>query len=311
MRAQIHIGSQFRIYRDDLKHPHISGNKLHKLKPYFEFAKQQGIRRIISMGGAYSNHLHALAYACKQAKLESIGIIRREKGGPLTPTLKDCQQWGMALHYCPRGSFRNIATKIHEAQLSSEFLDLARLTELEELREIGILSESHSSSHALTAQGSDTLVIGEGGSSVAAIHSIKDAYSEIFADRQYQNITHAVCSIGTGATLAGLRLAAPENVQVIGIQAVAEGDASLKRIQSWIGEPNMLSIIEGHLGGFAKMPKDYLKFIKNFELRNQIPLDPVYNGKVLYQLNQMLAQGYFLETDKVLIIHTGGLQGKR
>lgn len=163
----------------------------------------------------------------------------------------------------------------------------------------------------------DTLVIPEGGSNLMAIESLADAYRPIFTQALYQDVTHVVCATGTGATVAGLQKAAPSNVQVIGVQVVAEGSATIKRIGKWLeGDSTMqhlqnLNIVPGHLGGFARMPSELLAFIRDFEAEQNIPLDPIYNGKVLFKLSKMSNEGFFRKNDKVLVIHTGGLQGRR
>jgi 1-aminocyclopropane-1-carboxylate deaminase len=288
------------IYRDDLNHPQISGNKLHKLKPYLDFAKSKGINSIISMGGAYSNHLHALAFACQQRQIQLTALVRGETPNSLSNTLRDCQNWGMKILFCPRKQYRELADKIHESQLEFEFL----------------FSDNDAITPALNAVLPDTttslhsLIIGEGGSGYSAIESLAEAYKAIFSAPESQTVTHAICATGTGATLAGLRLAAPEHIKVIGIQTVAEGDATKTRIEQWIGEHLNLKIIEGHLGGFAKMPQHFLTFIDQFEQQSGVPLDPVYNGKVLFKLKQMIDAGEFRASDQLLVLHTGGLQGK-
>ena len=123
-----------------------------------------------------------------------------------------------------------------------------------------------------------------------------------------------MCATGTGATLAGLYKAAPDSIDVIGVQAVAEGDATLARIQGWLGAKETvprLTIQEGHLGRFAKIPAKLMTFIHDFERQYNIPLDPVYTGKVMFKLSNMIEAGYFNSEDKILFVHTGGLQGKR
>jgi len=156
-------------------------------------------------------------------------------------------------------------------------------------------------------------VIPEGGGNALAIDSLANAYKPLF---EGQNFTHAVCATGTGATVAGLRKAAPKQVSIIGVQAVAEAEATLERIKHWLGNSverdyGKLNIVEGHLGGFAKMSAELLNFIAEFEQQNNIPLDPVYNGKVLFALSKMFDIEKLGGNDKVLVIHTGGLQGKR
>jgi 1-aminocyclopropane-1-carboxylate deaminase len=284
--------SQLLIYRDDLSHPIISGNKLHKLKPNITFAKSQGYDAILSFGGAYSNHLHALAWACKIAGLASIGLVRGELHSELTPALSDCKKWGMQLLPIERKTYRNIQKTLLAGGTAS-LVDAGLPNSLAEIAQ-------------------NSLVLAEGGSNLLAIESVAQAYRPIFSDPQYKNITHAVCATGTGATLAGLYKAAPEGVKVIGIQAVAEGDATIDRIRNWLGnELSNLSVVAGHLGGFAKTPNELLEFMEEFETEHNIPLDPIYNGKVMFKLTQMAKQDYFAKTDRVLVIHTGGLQGLR
>ena len=99
---------------------------------------------------------------------------------------------------------------------------------------------------------------------------------------------------------------------MIGIQAVAEYQATNERIHHWLGEiPINLSIKEGHLGGFGKQPSQLIQFIEKFEDDYGIPLDPIYNGKAMFKISKMIAAGYFQAKHKILYIHTGGLQGRR
>ena len=293
---------QLLIYRDDQNHPTVSGNKLHKLAPNLRLAKQLGCETIVSFGGAYSNHLHALAWACKDQGIASVGLIRGELHQQLTPTLEDCQIWGMRLIPVQRKTYRDLQETLRAQSgpcLAQKLLpkSIAQLP-------------------------ANTLVIPEGGSNILAIESLAEAYQPIFAQAQYHDVSHVACATGTGATLAGLHKAAPKNVSVIGVQAVAEGRATIERIHGWLNtdspclessnpELSNLSIVPGHLGGFAKMPVELLEFISQFELQHNIPLDPIYNGKVAFKLSQMDKEGFFKDKDKVLMIHTGGLQGVR
>jgi len=190
------------IFRDDLYHPTVSGNKLHKLSPNIELAQARNCSAMLSFGGPYSNHLHALAFACKEQGLASIGIIRGELHKNLTPTLNDCKEWGMRLVACQRKEYRRFCESL--SSLKQPCLD----------SETGLPTFSDLPT--------STLVLPEGGSNFIAIQSVADAYRRIFCLNDCQSVTHAVCAVGTGATVAGLRLAAPSNIEVIGIQAVAE-----------------------------------------------------------------------------------------
>ena len=285
-------GVQIIVFRDDLNHATISGNKLHKLAPNVELAKARKCSTILSFGGPYPNHLHALAWACKESGLKSIGIIRGELHSSLTPTLDDCKSWGMRLIPSSRKDYREhqeILSLAVEPYLASE-LALAHLSD----------------------DAQNTLVIPEGGSNTLAIDSLSNAYREIFESPNYQNVTHAICATGTGATLAGLYKASPRTLKIVGIQAVAEQGATLQRIHRWLDEtPSNLTIEQGHLGGFGKTPVELLKFVEKFETTFKLPLDLMYNGKAMLKISRMIDAGYFKKTDKVLFINTGGLQGKR
>lgn len=284
--------TQFQFYRDDLNHPVVSGNKLHKLAPNLVMAQQRGCDTVLSFGGAYSNHLHALAWACREQGLSSIGLVRGELLSQLTPTLTDCQAWGMRLVPIQRKTYRQLQTKL--SAIGGNCL-------AHELLPPSIIKAPN-----------NALVIPEGGSNHIAIDSLANAYRPIFSQEKYQNITHLVCATGTGATLAGLYKAAPEHINIIGVQAVAEGDATIERIHNWLGErPKNVSIVAGHLGGFGKIPSTLTTFINAFEAQQGVPLDPVYNGKVMLKLWQLTEQCFFTADDKVLVLHTGGLQGKR
>lgn len=281
------------VLRDDLNHPFVSGNKLHKLAPNIEYANDRNCSTILSFGGPYSNHLHALAWACHDTGLASIGIVRGELHEELTPTLRDCQSWGMTLVPSSRKDYREnqtILAKHASPCLASEVsIQLPSDTRLD-----------------------NTLIIPEGGSNTAAIESLSLAYGRAFTQPECQSITHVICATGTGATLAGILNAAPTQLNVIGVQAVSEGQATLDRIQQWLCVKHKnLNIEAGHLGGFGKTPDELLEFINDFEAEHNIPLDQIYNGKAMLTLSKMVAANEFKPTDKILFIHTGGLQGKR
>ena len=285
--------NQILIHRDDLNHAQISGNKLHKLKPSIAAAHKNGADVLVSFGGPYSNHLHALAYAGHIHGFKTVGIIRGELQDNLTPTQIDCKAWGMRLIGIPRSVFRLCRDKINYDSQSQALGDATSL-----VPEFNYMHNAY--------------LIPEGGSHQDAIISLKAAYQDILNRQEYLDITHAVCATGTGATVAGLSLAAPPNVKVLGIQAVAEGEATIERIRSWLNHrPSNLSILPGHLGGFAKTPDRLLSFIAEFESQRDIPLDPIYNGKALFHLQHLFDNNYFKVDDRVLVIHTGGLQGRR
>lgn len=289
------FGINVLVFRDDLNHQTLSGNKLHKLTPNIQIAIEHDCSNVLSFGGPYSNHLHALAWACKEAGLQSIGVVRGELATSLTPTLSDCQQWGMQLIPLSRKQYRVYQELLQQAPEAC-LLNQLNFTQISEKVECS----------------NKTLVVPEGGSNLVAINSLRNAYARVFDAVQGQGVTHAVCATGTGATLSGLYQAAPKQVEIIGMQAVAEQGATLRRIQNWIDfTPARLTIEECHLGGFGKIPSEIIEFIDEFERLYGVPLDPIYTGKAIYKLSKMIESGRFKQSDKILFIHTGGLQGKR
>ena len=288
-------GLEVIVFRDDLNHATVSGNKLHKLAPNIEHAKALGCSTVLSFGGPYSNHLHALSWACKESSLSSIGFVRGELHDELTPTLSDCQKWGMQLVPLSRKVYRQCQETL------SAFAGPCLASDVD----LGGVLQGFDDLQSM-------LIVPEGGSNLIAIDSLSKAYRAIFNSVECQGITHAVCATGTGATVAGLYHAASESIDVIGIQAVAEGDATIERVKSWLsGSVARLTIQEGHLGRFGKMPPELITFMDEFEAQYHIPLDPVYTGKVMFKLFEMIESNYFKATDKILFIHTGGLQGKK
>ena len=288
-------GIKLIIYRDDLNHPTVSGNKLHKLLPNIKLARDKEVSQILSFGGAFSNHLHALAWACKESGLQSIGVVRGELHVPLTPTLKDCEEWGMKLLPISRKAYREYQEQLRSFAAPCSISEL----NLNQISQDVIVDEN-------------TLVLPEGGSNKIAIQSLANAYDKVFTKTDCKNITHAVCATGTGATLAGLYKAAPNNINLIGMQAVAEQDATIDRINSWLGcDASRITIEESHLGRFAKTTAGLMEFIDNFEAQMNIVLEPVYTGKAMLKLIEMIEANYFKQGDEILFIHTGGLQGKR
>jgi len=307
-------GIEVVVYRDDVNHDVVSGNKLHKLTPNIARAKERNHTAVLSFGGPYSNHLHALAWACKEAGLMSIGVVRGELHRSLTPTLQDCQKWGMKLIAAPRQAYRDCLNLLPTDDSLSLVNDCAIKPILSSLINKELNKEELNNDTLSAIQFDRTLVIPEGGSNMLAIASLKNAYRSVFNALDGQGITHAVCATGTGATLAGLYKSAPESVSVIGVQAVAEGGATLQRIRTWLDctdTPSRLTLYEGHLGRFAKMTPELVSFMSEFEAQYKIPLDPVYTGKVMLGLSKMIEAGRFNASDKILFIHTGGLQGKR
>ncbi len=261
------------LKRDDLLHPIISGNKWRKLKYILNHALSLNADTIISMGGAYSNHLHALAYTGKLLGLKTIGLIRGERGDSLTPALLDMQQWGMELRFVSRSDYRLLR---HYKQLPDLKLNQYWLP--------------------------------EGGAETLALKGVAELVYEI--DRDY-DLLCVPC--GTGTTLAGLVNAVPDNVKVMGFAALKHAEFLNHDVNALlpVQRNNWQINLNYHFGGFAKTNAELLAFIQQFEADTQIPLEPVYTGKMLYAIYDLIKKQVFQANQRIIAVHTGGLQGNR
>ncbi len=270
-------GIELWLKRDDLIHPIISGNKWRKLKYCIDEALTLNADTLVSMGGAYSNHLHALAYAGKQLGLKTKGFIRGEQVTPTNPTVLDLLDWGMALEYVSRSDYRELRT-IKDGQL---FPSLAP----------------------------SSYWIPEGGASHFALQGVAELVSEISI-----NFDVFCVPCGTGTTLAGLLMRDIQPTRILGFAALKNAAFLIKEVKQLLPQPtnNTWSInLEYHCGGFAKVTPELRQFIQAFGQTTGILLDPVYTGKMLYGIYDLIKQGHFTAGQKLLALHTGGLQGRR
>lgn len=264
------------IKRDDLLHPIISGNKWRKLKYNLNAALSSGADTLISMGGTYSNHLHALAYVGMRLNLKTIGIIRSEQPASLTPTLQDMANWGMELHFISRSEYRQYRHYKHWQDLPDGNTKLYWLP--------------------------------EGGANAYALQGIADLMTEIDIDFD------TVCvACGTGATLAGLIEAALETTSVLGFAALKKAAFLQADVQSFLtaDRHNWDILLDYHQGGFARITPTLTQFMIEFSQKTAIPLEPVYTGKMLFGLYDLITKGYFKPGQRIVALHTGGLQGNR
>jgi 1-aminocyclopropane-1-carboxylate deaminase len=264
------------IKRDDLIHPVISGNKWRKLKYNLDHALSLGADTLISMGGTYSNHLHALAYLGKILGLKTIGIIRGERPNPLTPTLQDMADWGMELRFVSRSDYRNYRNYKHWQGLP------------------GIKPNQY--------------WLPEGGASALALKGIAGLVDEI--DIPY-DVLCVAC--GTGATMAGLITAVDAKKSVLGFVALKNAHFLQNDVQSFLNRDydNGKLFQDYHCGGFAKTKPALVHFMNQFEQLTLIPLEPVYTAKMLYGLYELIKTNYFKPGQRIIALHTGGLQGNR
>ena len=277
-------GVNLLIKREDLLHPFVSGNKFRKLKYNLVEAKRQNASRLITFGGAYSNHILAVAAAGYENNFQTTGIIRGEETQPLNPTLAKAQNsFGMKLYYANRSSYR---TKSKEDDLL----------------------------HMLGINCRHTYIIPEGGTNTLAVKGCAEIVEDLQIDPDF-----ICCSCGTGGTLAGIICAVNAKTKVTGFSAL-KGDFLKDDIEKLVNacnnnkHDNNKSInwevnTDFHFGGYAKFNDRLIEFINHFRTSHGIPLDPIYTGKMMYGIYALMKSGYFKKGDTVLAIHTGGLQG--
>ncbi len=262
--------------RDDLLHPVISGNKWRKLKYILDHALSLGADTLISMGGAYSNHLHALAYTGKVLGLKTVGLVRGEQPETLTPSLLDMKAWGMELRFVSRSDYR--------------------------------LLRQYKNHHDLPGIEPRQYWLPEGGASGLALKGVAELVAEIAIS--YDTIC---LPCGTGTTLAGIVDAAPEQVSVLGFAALKSAGFLTAEVAAMLSHPrnNWRINLDYHFGGFAKSNAELSAFIEDFELKTTLPLEPVYTGKMMYAIYDLIKKDYFKPGQRIIAVHTGGLQGKR
>jgi 1-aminocyclopropane-1-carboxylate deaminase len=262
------------IKRDDLIHSIVSGNKWRKLKYLIEDAQNKGCERLISMGGNWSNHLHALAYAGKQFGMTTEAFVRAHPEQPITATLKDCKHWDMKLRFTSRKEYAA-------------------------LREKSAWNEFHKTIP-------DSYWIVEGGYSELAIRGVKDMRPEVEVEYDYIFV-----GCGSGATLCGLVKAFPKS-QIVGVAAFSGAEYLQQTLSHYLGHADNWRLdTEHHCGGFAKSSNDLERLQSQLEADNCFQLDRVYNAKTFLALQTAIMKERIPKNSKVLVLHTGGLQGNR
>ena len=262
------------IKREDLIHPFVSGNKFRKLKYNLLQAKAEKKSKLITFGGAFSNHIAAVAFAGKENNFATIGIIRGEELASKiseNPTLTFAQNCGMKFEFVTREVYKTKTT----------------LTFIEGLE------ERHGNFY----------LVPEGGTNS---HAVKGC-EEILTDVDY-DFTHICCAIGTGGTISGLINSANSNQKIIGFPAL-KGDFLSDDIRKFVTNSNWELQLDYHFGGYAKINEELIRFINDFYKQTNIPLDPVYTGKMMFGILDLINKGYFPKGAKIIAIHTGGLQG--
>ena len=261
------------VKREDLIHPLISGNKYRKLKYNLIVAKQQGFDTLLTFGGAFSNHIAATAYAGRLHGLKTIGIIRGEELSEKwaeNHTLKLAHEHGMQFKFISRDAYRDKYSEASKKEWQSEF--------------------------------GSYYLLPEGGSNNLAVQGCQEILTS--DDDSFD----VICSsVGTGGTIAGIINSAHQNQIVLGFSAL-KGDFLKEDIRNFTTKENWHLQTDYHFGGYAKVSEAFIHFINEFKLKTQIPLDPIYTGKLLYGILDLVKKDHFKPKTKILAIHTGGLQ---
>ncbi|BBB26528.1 1-aminocyclopropane-1-carboxylate deaminase/D-cysteine desulfhydrase [Amphritea japonica] len=274
-------GVRLDLLRLDRVHPMISGNKWFKLKYAFEAVLRSDCQRVLSFGGAWSNHIHALAFAGRERGVETIAVIRGDEPVKLSDTLQDAQRWGMSLEFVSRAQYRN---KYDEVFLQS-----------------------------LRARYGEFHLLPEGGSGEWVVAGCR----EILSLCDIADYDLVCCACGTGGTLAGLIAGKPKGLAVLGVPVLKGGDFLYQDIRNilfraGVDDPGGWELdLEGHEGGYAKITPALALSMRYFFEATGVELEPVYTGKAFLALQRKLSAGELAWGSRVLLIHTGGMQGLR
>jgi 1-aminocyclopropane-1-carboxylate deaminase len=270
------------VLRLDKIHPVISGNKWFKLRYYLEEAKELHKKKIVTFGGAWSNHILATAAACQLYGLQATGMIRGDEATDLSPTLKRARAMGMRLIFLSR----------------------------EEYRLKKIPDEINNTDHYFISEG------GYGSPGAAGAATISEYMGK-------ENYSHICCATGTGTMLAGLTLSGSEQNNFLGISVMKNNFELKAQVRSLLpaNKMNFDIVHDYHFGGYARYaqltessghPEDkpgLIQFMNEFYRLTSIPTDFVYTGKLFYAITDLIARDYFPTGSRLLLIHSGGLQG--
>ncbi|URC14677.1 1-aminocyclopropane-1-carboxylate deaminase/D-cysteine desulfhydrase [Flavobacterium sp. B183] len=267
-------GITLTIKREDLIHPFVSGNKFRKLKYNLLQAKTEHQETLLTFGGAFSNHIAAVAYAGKEKGFRTIGIIRGEELFDKieeNPTLKFAQENGMQFEFVTREEYRHKNEDSFIEKLKDKF--------------------------------DDFYLVPEGGTNELAVKGCEEILTEEDAIFDF-----VCCAVGTGGTISGLINSALPNQKILGFPAL-KGDFLTDEIRIFAKKDNWDLISDYHFGGYGKVNLELIEFINTFFEETKVPLDPIYTGKMVFGVIDLIHKNYFPEHSRILLIHTGGLQG--
>lgn len=277
-------GVQVAVLRLDRIDPLISGNKWFKLTEHVRAACAAGAEGLISLGGAHSNHLHALAAAGRRFGFTTVGLLRGH--AQHTPTTRDLEGYGMHLHWLGFAGYR----ARHEPGFWGPWL----------------------------AQYPHLHPVPEGGGGLAGAlgcEALVTSVREQLATIGWGGYDGWWLAAGTGTTLAGVALAESAGCRVYGALAVPEGHGVAPNIAAIVQAAGRatcaVELLDASRGGFARVDDELLVFMREVEAASGLPLEPVYTGKALLALAQAVAAGRFVRGQRLVFVHTGGLQGRR
>ncbi len=263
-----------KIKRDDLIHPFVSGNKFRKLKYNLLEAEKERHSTILTFGGAFSNHIAAVAAAGAETNFKTIGIIRGEElahNRLLNPTLTFAQNCGMLFKFIPRDLYRKKEEASFLRQLEDEY--------------------------------GRFYLLPEGGTNHWAVKGCEEILQE--SDQSFDFIC---VPVGTGGTISGLVKASSAHQQVLGFSAL-KGTFQNEEVKKYTSKTNFEITDAYSFGGYGKIDAELIRFINEFKQKTDVPLDPIYTGKMLFGIIDLLKNGRFPENSSILAVHTGGLQG--
>jgi 1-aminocyclopropane-1-carboxylate deaminase len=275
-------GLQVYLVRSDESHVQVSGNKWYKLKYSLIEAKALGCKHIVSFGGAYSNHIHALAYAAASLGISVTAYIRGQWSED-NQTLRDAKKWGMQLIPLTRAEYRE--------KTSSEFLK------------------------EIYARFPNCLIIPEGGSNKNALRGVAELTTSI--ENELPSLDYLITACGTGGTLAGLISGAVSTNTLLGIPVLKGAGFIRNDVQALLDVSGIASAVnwqldlDGHYGGYGKVKTDHLKIMTELEQHHDVVLEPVYVAKMWRRFDELVAADYFVAGMRIAMLHSGGLQGRR
>ena len=268
------LGLELNLLRLDEIHPVIGGNKWFKLRYNLEEFNTLGKRRMLTFGGAYSNHIAAVAAAGKEFGFETIGIIRGEASSALNATLALASQQGMELHYASRQLYRDKEALLKWVKNRFD---------------------------------SDCYILPEGGSNDLGVKGCTEILDSVQTESDF-----ICCACGTGATLAGIASSEKGKGKSIGFSVLKGGSFLQEAIIRFAGtqvSKETRIMTEYHFGGYGKVKPELLDFVRQINEKHGIQLDYTYTGKMMFGIYDLAGKGFFPKGSKILAIHTGGIQG--